>query len=62
MKTLLSRAAVSVAAALALEAQVRAGHLTFTFEVILERKEKSTISAGVLDTVSGSWGLARTDS
>jgi len=44
------------------EARFRAGHLTFTFEVILDRKEKSTVSAGVLDTVSGSWGLARADS
>jgi len=48
--------------ALSDEARFRAGHLTFTFDVILERKEKSTISAGVLDTVSGSWGLARADS
>jgi len=42
------------------EARFRAGHLTFTFDVILERKGENTISAGVLDTVSGSWGLART--
>jgi len=42
------------------EARFRASHLTFTFDVIVERKGENTISAGVLDTVSGSWGLART--
>ena len=41
------------------EARFRASHLTFAFDVIITRKGVSTIAAGVLDGVSGSYGLTK---
>ena len=42
------------------ESRFRAGHLTFSFQLVIESRAENTISAGVLDTVSGTYGLART--
>ena len=41
------------------EARFRASHITFNFDLIIESRPGQTISAGVLDAVSGSYGLAR---
>jgi VWFA-related protein len=41
------------------EERFRAGHLTFTFDVIVEQKAENFISAGVMDIVGGTYGLAR---
>jgi VWFA-related protein len=43
------------------EPRFRAGYLTFSFQVIVNPKRGSTISAGALDTVSGKFGVARWD-
>ena len=41
------------------ERRFRASHLTFTFEVIIDRKGEKIVSAGAMDTISGSYGMAR---
>ena len=41
------------------EARFRSSHITFNFDLIIEPKAGQTVSAGVLDAVSGSYGLAR---
>lgn len=41
------------------EPRFRAGYLTFDFEVMLRQKGDKVLSAGVLDTISGSYGTAR---
>jgi VWFA-related protein len=41
------------------EARFRSGYLTFDFEVMLRQKGDKVLSAGVLDTISGSYGTAR---
>lgn len=41
------------------EKRFRASHLTFSFEVLLRSNGEKLISAGALDNVSGSFGIAR---
>jgi VWFA-related protein len=41
------------------EKRFRNSHLTFSFEVVLNSAGEKLVSAGVLDTVSGSFGIAR---
>lgn len=41
------------------EERFRASHLTFNFDVIVEQKAENFISAGVMDVVGGTYGLAR---
>lgn len=41
------------------EKRFRNSHLTFSFEVIVNSAGEKLVSAGVLDTVSGSFGVAR---
>ena len=43
------------------EKRFRASYLTFSFHLVADAKGGSTISAGVLDTVSGKFGVARSD-
>lgn len=43
------------------EMRFRVSHLTFSFDVVVKAGGTNVISAGALDNVSGSWGLARTD-
>jgi VWFA-related protein len=43
------------------EMRFRVSHLTFSFDVVMKTSGRNVVSAGALDNVSGSWGLARTD-
>lgn len=41
------------------EKRFRAGHLTFSFDVVLAKDGEKIVSVGVLDTISGLYGTAR---